>query len=432
MLTSKLDQDFFSKQLDERYKPRELAEQLGMKYKPSREFYVDIIKKIQTFVTEGFLKNNFEIKGGENLQENHYQLFVFNHELYEDPVVVQTAITLASGNNTPIPAPGHKDYIFLPGLGHLMQKLFSYALYSEKDGYIENALEKRENKKKEKSLRYSEYLFLKNNRFLIFPVGSLSYDGKQIKGFRNDKEIKGRPGSVEIAWRIHNYIQNNDFLKRQGKEVKIVPGYVSYYPLNFIRNRKKGSKVTVRFGKSLDALFKNQIVDEFNSIQNMVKTGINVEEKEKFRENLEKKFMDNVMDEISFLININVDHLGSRILYNAAKNKNTLLNNSCMEKTYVEEKLKKLVGALETSNLYLSDHLSNQDLREKAFNEFLHQGKKRGFLKEKDSNLELNIGKICLEPHFMNVRKKNRILYHFNKLEHLEEYKKIEREILSE
>src|SRR3989344_5166384 len=191
---------------------QDLLKELGISHAPSEKWY-KIASELGHYLIKNYLKDSFEIYGKENLREDHYQLFLSNHELYTDPVAVQAAITLASGNNNPIPAPAAISYLSVPLLGLLMQKLYSYPLYSIKDEKMSlqkclmkivfpNLFPKKDKKlseeelakrsaKKELSLDYSTDCLLKQDRLLVFPTGVLCRDGKQIKGERNGKKIRG-------------------------------------------------------------------------------------------------------------------------------------------------------------------------------------------------------------------------------------------------
>jgi hypothetical protein len=284
---------------------------------------------------------------------------------------------------------------------------------------------------KDLSLEYSEYCLYHYGRLLIFPTGELSQDGKQIKGISNGKPVKGRLGSAEILWRFYHHLHEKGFRKNE-KEIQVIPGYISYYPLDFLRNPldflkngKEECKIRVRFGKSLDEVFKRGVIENFYSLENRYKTFRNPEKKEELKIELQKKFMDNAMEEIGALVTINMGHVGSRIVFDFAKKKISFVNNN-----FFLSKIKQLVGKLRDSNFYLSEHFDNSERIERRFDYFLKECKEKGFLKKEDAHIELNLDKILLIPKCTDVREKNRILYNYNKIDHLENYKKIEKEIL--
>jgi hypothetical protein len=412
-----------------------LRKELGMKHCPDSSFYEWFMKKMHEWGTNGFLKQTFKIHGKENLEDGKRQLFLFNHELRHDPFAIEAAITLASGNTTPIPAPAYPDYILNKGFSFLLQKFYSYPIYSKSDGNIlingKNLSYRELTEMKDLSLEYSEYCLFHYGRLLIFPTGELSQDGKQIKGISNGKPVKGRLGSAEILWRFYHHIHEKEFWKNE-KEIQVIPGYISYYPLDFLRNPfeflkngKEECKVRVRFGKSLDEVFKKEVIEKFYSLENRYKTFRNPEKKEELKIKLQKKFMDNAMEEIGALITINMGHIGSRIIFDFAKKKIPFVNNN-----FFIGKIKQLVGKLRYSKFYLSEHFDNPERIEGRFDYFLKECKEKGFLKKEESHIELNLNKILFIPDDAKVRDENRILYNSNKLEHLEDYKQIEKEIL--
>src|SRR3989344_6592607 len=209
-----------------------LLKQLGIKYKPSKKGYSLARNLIEYIITKG-LKDSFEIKGGENLANNYFQFFTSNHVLFKDPVLIQEAIVLTSKNRTPIPAPGHKKWIFNPIVGMALQKLFSIPIFSKKDGYINGFPETLENTKREKSLDFIADCLLKYERLLIFPEGHLSRTGKIDKGMI---------GTVDISLRVCNSLEKKSYLKKDKEGLYIIPLNISYYPLESFRNRNQGSK----------------------------------------------------------------------------------------------------------------------------------------------------------------------------------------------
>ena len=141
--------------------------------------------------------------------------------------------------------------------------------------------------------------------------------------------------------------------------------------------------------------------------------------------------MDYVMGKISSLTTINMDQVCSRIIYDLAKKK-----NSTIEKFFLEDKIVKISNALRNSNLYFLDHFNDKESIEYAYNDFLRRFKKEnfknGYFTEGESELKLDLDKILSEPKWREVRDKNRILYNHNSIDHLDNYKNIEMNILSD
>lgn len=352
---------------------------------PSEKAYKNLVKLGQ-FIINHLWKDSFESYGTENLEEDYYQMFLSNHKFYTDPIIIQLAIILASGNDNPIPTPSYKLYMEHKALGPLLATLFSYPIYDKGDGYI----------KKEESLQYSVDCFLKHERMLIFPEGRISHDGKLAIG---------RIGSAEIAWRTYHHIKKNNSLEGKKKGLKIIPVDVSYSPIAGIPY-KDVDKTTVRFGKPID--FEKKVIETYNSAKNKFK------DKKKLKKKLQIKLMNKIMKKIGSLTTVNMDQIASRIIYDFAKE-----NYPLIEKEYFEELVQNTVENLNKSGrLHLLDDLKTKEGAKKAYINFLRRCAKRQIIGLHKSTLHLNLDYILSEPKFEDVRNENMILYNYNLLDH--------------
>ncbi len=376
-------------------------EELGLttSSKPNEKRYKNLMRFSQ-FMVNHALKDAFEIKGQKNLEEDCYQLFLCNHKFYTDPILTQIAIALASGNDKPIPAPAYKAYVKHRALGPLMISLFSYPIYGKDDGYTQ----------KEKSLQYSVECFLKQDRILIFPEGRISHDGKLARG---------KLGSAEIAWRAYHSIQADKYLRRKKKGMKMIPMDISYYPIAGIP-WKDIDKTTIRFGKSIDV--DEELIDPYYAARNRFRN------KAKLKMKLQIKLMNKVRKEIGSLTTINMDQIASRVVYDFIIGKDIYL----VKKAHLEEKVLDIIKMLnESKKFYLSDHLKGEEKVKDAYADFIERFGKKGIIDENefyDDLFNFDADYIFSEPEFIkDVRNENVILYNHNLLEHLKDFKKLER-----
>ncbi|MBU4500992.1 MAG: 1-acyl-sn-glycerol-3-phosphate acyltransferase [Nanoarchaeota archaeon] len=365
---------------------------------PSEKAYNNVIK-LAYFLVERVLKDSLEFYGSENLEEQHYQIFLANHKFYTDPILLQVAIAISSDNGNPIPAPAYKSYIKHPALGPIMTKLYSYPIYGKEDGY----------KIKEKSMQYSVESFVKQKRILVFPEGRISHDGLLSLG---------RIGSSEIAWRAYhdmNYDKDGK-PESQKKKIKIIPTEISYSPIGGIP-LKDMDEMTIRFGKSID--FEEEVIKQYNSIKYKFH-----KDKKKVKRNLQIKLMRKVMKEIGLLTTLNIDNLGSRVLYDFAEKKRDV-----MKIDHFHEMIQNMANNLkESENFYMLNHLKNPMMLRTRTEDFLDRCRKKGALNNNEiysDLIHLNLDYILKEHDFFDVRNDNIIKYNYNLLEHLTPAKKI-------
>jgi len=371
--------------------------------KPNEKLYGNVVK-LGYFLINNVFKDSFEFYGSENFEEEHYQLFLADHKFYTDPMLIQLAITMGSDNGTPIPAPAYKSYVKHRALGPIMTRLYSYPIYGKDDGYTE----------KEKSMQYSVECFLKQKRIMVFPEGRISHDGKLALG---------KIGSAEIAWRAYHFLNYNPdgTPVKKKKKLKIIPTEISYSPIAGIP-LKDIDKMTIRFGKSID--FEEEVVDKFYSIKKSRFKMRKYKDDEDLKKKLQIKLMRKVMEEIGSMTTINVDEIGSRILYDFAQKDRGIIKKSHFENLVdnVVEELKK------SDKLCLLDHLKTNKEIKKTTKDFLGRYRKKQIVQHNELYPEifhLNMDYILEEHKFKEVRGKNLVLYNYNLLEHLIPFKKI-------
>ncbi len=348
------------------------------------------------FIINHIFKGTFDFYGTENLEEDYYQLFLSDHKFYTDPIIVQMAITMASGNSNPIPAPAYKDYILHKHLGPIMAAFYSFPIYGKEDGYDN----------KEKSLEYCVECFLKQERLLIFPEGSISRSGKLDFG---------RIGSAEIALRAYNCIMKEDFETKKKKGIKIIPVSLDYHPYPGIP-WKETTKLTVRFGRSID--FEKEFFNGLTYFSRLV------HDEEKFKKKIQVAFMKKVMNAIGALTKINLDPLASRIIYDFAKK-----NHPIIKKDHLEEILYSTVDKLKQNRyLYLSEKLETEQGLKDDCERFLELCMKRKIIKQNKlypEIFQLNYDYLLANIEEDRIWKDNLILYNCNLVEHIVPLKKI-------
>jgi 1-acyl-sn-glycerol-3-phosphate acyltransferase len=435
--------------------------ELGLTHEPREGLYKRLAATGLSLLSRGILNKligkryvgNFEVFGQENLRHDHFQLFLCNHLFYTDGVLVPLAIIMASGDDTPIPAPAYKEYVLHQHLGKIMQPMYAYPIYGREDGYD----------KRSESIRYSVDVFYRQKRLLIFPEGEIA---------RNGIYFKKKPGALEIALRTYQRIMEQGGFETTGKKgIVLTPANISYYPLpglpfkyrarygdrEVLFPRTKIENVSIRFGRPVD--FEEAFIRKFDArksrlsgkayygLKNLYRIGVHnrIFRRQKkrihcdsgesrfeveLRMNLGRKLLQRISKEIGSLTTVNLDHIMSQVIYDLAKYHSAdcrIRENDLLEIIFA---VVDILG--QSGKFHLADHLEGRGRgKMRIWRRFRDRCIEEGFLRTggtEENYLDIDYDRVMFEPETNDYFKyRNLVMYNKNLISHLSRIKAVTR-----